>query len=372
MISIMVMIPTVNPVIPVMTVYSMIVWPEYTVITVPVTVIKPRSALVKRQRRSKETEPKSFPSVLMSAGKLSKVICRQKGLFFSIVDRTSETYEIGDASSKEAYENWLKNSIGSGYYYASTDTAGLKAAYDQIFSEIKQIHESSSVADWVANDPMPMSSNALVEFIGFYDHTPQLIFENLNGEYKEGGENTASFDTDKAEITWDLKKSGFVTTIEGETTFYSYQLKYRVRLENEKTGFVENAEYDTNDTTVLSYVDKEMLNGNLTISDPKKLEFPIPAVEGYLGELEFHKIDSYGHTVSGAEFTLSHDFITCAHCRGDGTNYVDIPSKTVVSDSEGIVRFSNIPSGHIYKLEETKNPRGICFPRRSISGDRSL
>ena len=278
----------------------------------------------------------------------------------SVVDRTSETYEIGDASSKESYENWLKNSIGSGYYYASTDTEGLKAAYDQIFEEIKQIHESSSVADWVANDPMPMSSNALVEFIGFYDHTPQLVFTDLNGEYKEGGENTASFDTEDKEITWDLKRSGFVTTTEGETTFYSYQLKYRVRLENEKTGFVENAEYDTNDTTVLSYVDKEMLNGNLTISDPKELEFPIPSVEGYLGELKFDKIDSYGHTVSGAKFTLSHDDITCAYCRGDGMNYVKIPSKTVVSDTNGVVHFTDIPSGHIYILEETEIPAGYA------------
>lgn len=45
---------------------------------------------------------------------------------FSVVDRTGTTYEIGDAASSEAYKTWLRNSIGSGYYYDSTDLTGLK------------------------------------------------------------------------------------------------------------------------------------------------------------------------------------------------------------------------------------------------------
>ena len=89
---------------------------------------------------------------------------------FSVVDRTGTTYEIGDASSTEAYKSWLRNSIGSGYYYDSTDSEGLNNAYTHIFNEIKQQIGTSNVADWVATDPLPVgASHGTVEFIGFYN-----------------------------------------------------------------------------------------------------------------------------------------------------------------------------------------------------------
>ena len=56
---------------------------------------------------------------------------------FSVVDRTGTTYEIGDAASTEAYKTWLRNSIGSGYYYDSTDLTGLQKAYEEIFAKIR-------------------------------------------------------------------------------------------------------------------------------------------------------------------------------------------------------------------------------------------
>ncbi|MDD6873446.1 MAG: VWA domain-containing protein, partial [Clostridiales bacterium] len=54
----------------------------------------------------------------------------------SVVDRTSETYEIGSADSTQAYKNWLRNSIGSGYYYDSPNLAGLEDAYNDICEKI--------------------------------------------------------------------------------------------------------------------------------------------------------------------------------------------------------------------------------------------
>ena len=277
----------------------------------------------------------------------------------SVVDRTGTTYEIGDASSTEAYKNWLRNSIGSGYYYDSTDSAGLSSAYNQIFEEIKHQVETGSQADWVAEDPLPTigGSTETVEFIGFYDKTPTLVGGQLSGQHKTNGENTAAFNGEKSTIGWDLKQSGYQMASNGGTTTYTYTLVYRVRLKNENSGFVEETVYPTNDTTTLQYRTIENIDDNLTVSDPKTINFPIPSVKGYLSELTFTKVDSRRQPLAGAEFTLSHDTKHCSVCRGDGTGVV-IGDMTATSDANGNVSFTNIPSGHKYTLTETKVPDG--------------
>lgn len=289
----------------------------------------------------------------------------EKSNGFSVVDRTSTTYEIGDASSTSAYQNWLRNGIGSGYYYNSTDSAGLSAAYDQIFAEIKHLVGIGSQADWVANDPLPSitGSSDAVEFIGFFDRTPTLVSGDLSGSYTPGGENTAAFQNDSNAIKWDLKNSSYQSTTDGTATTYLYQLRYRVRLKNENGDFVERQTYPTNDTTTLQYRYFETTDGTIQVSDPKTINFPIPAVKGYLAELTFQKVDSDGHKLEGAEFTLRHDAQNCSVCRGDGTS-VTIPDFTAVSDAEGAVTFQHIPSGHKYVLEETRIPAGY-----STNGD---
>ena len=280
---------------------------------------------------------------------------------FSVVDRTGTTYEIGDASSTEAYKNWLRNSIGSGYYYDSTDSAGLADAYKKIFDTIKHQVEEGSQADWVASDPLPTVSGSpeSVEFIGFYNKTPALVSGDLSGSFTEGGENTASFITDKTSISWDLKNSGYTTTTSNGTTTYTYELVYRVRLKNENGSFVEGTIYPTNDTTTLQYRTVEGTDGNLTVSAPKTVEFPIPSVHGYLAELSFTKIDSRGAPLADAEFTLKHDTAHCSACRGDGTSVVIADMKaTSNANAKDNVAFTNIPSGHKYTLKETKVPDG--------------
>ena len=285
----------------------------------------------------------------------------EKANGFSVVDRTGTTYEIGDASSTEAYKNWLRNSIGSGYYYDSTDSAGLTSAFNQIFAAIKYQVEAGSVADWVASDPLPTINGVadMVEFIGFYNKTPALVSGALTGSNTAGGENTASFDTDSSAISWDLKNSGYQATTSGSTTIYTYSLVYRVRLKNEKTGFAEETIYPTNDTTTLRYRTVEGTDGNLTVSDPKTVNFPIPSVHGYLADLTFKKVDSYGENVPGAGFTLAHDTNNCPICRGNGTS-VDVAPMVQESNADGTVSFTNIPSGHVYTLKETKVPAGYA------------
>lgn len=210
------------------------------------------------------------------------------GKDFSVVDRTSTSYEIGSASSEKAYQNWLGNSIGSGYYYDSTDAAGLKNAYDEIFKKIKEIHETSASAIWVTNDQVPVLSPGTdgVEFIGFYTKE-KLLEDKLIGENKEGGENTAEFINDSSDIQWDLKKSGYRKTTDGNRTLYDYAITYRVRLKNESPDFVEGKVYETNGETKLTYQTIEEINGQKKISDIKNIDYPIPAVKGYLAEFSF-------------------------------------------------------------------------------------
>ena len=289
---------------------------------------------------------------------------------FSVVDRTGTTYEIGDASSTEAYKNWLREKIGSGYYYDSTDSAGLSSAYEQIFKEIKHQIEVGSVADWVASDPLPNVNGSTedVEFIGFYNKTPapELVSGNLTGEHAVGAENTASFDAEESSISWNLKNSGYQETTSGSTTAYTYSLVYRVRLKNENGSFVEGTIYPTNDTTTLRYRTVQGTDGNLTVSDPKTVGFPIPSVHGYLAGLSFKKVDSRDVALPGAVFTLEHDTSQCSICRGDGTA-VSISSMTATSNETGIVSFTNIPSGHIYTLTETGVPEGYYSNGRTYS-----
>ncbi|MGM9946810.1 SpaA isopeptide-forming pilin-related protein [Floccifex sp.] len=289
---------------------------------------------------------------------------------FSVVDRTGTTYEIGEASSTEAYKNWLRNSIGSGYYYDSTDSDRLNNAYNLIFAEIKHQTEQSTIADWVASDPIPSQTHQYVEFIGFYNKTPELVEGSLNGSYVENGENTASFSNN--EITWNLKQSGYTTSTSNNTTWYTYELVYRVRLENERNEFIEktdteedsneedsNGIYPTNDTTTLQYKNVIDDNGNVTMSSDQTIEFPIPSVKGYLCDLTFTKVDATTAQtpLNGAIFTLVHVTKNCGKCRGDGTS-IFISDQIVTSNKDGIVTFTNIPSGHTYTLLETEAPNG--------------
>lgn len=294
----------------------------------------------------------------------------------SIVDRTGTTYEIGDATSEQSYKDWLKNSIGSGYYYDSTNTAGLKDAYNQIFEQMKHITETASEADWVANDPLPLIPPEYIEFIGFFDKDGvlQKTETDLSGENKKCAENTAKYDdgdqiTQKSEIYWDLKKSGYEETKKGDTTYYSYKLKYRVRLKNElkddKFTFEEEKIYDTNAPTTLKYRVFEEKDGKLTFSEQRTLDFKIPSVHGYLADITFTKKGSDGRLLAGAEFMLEHDDANCTECRGDGTKINETIFFTEISDKDGNVTFANIPSGHKYILTETKAPPGYAVDNKS-------
>ena len=280
-----------------------------------------------------------------------------EGKSFSIVDRTGTTYEIGEPASQSSYENWLKNSIGSGYYYDTTNAEQLESAFQDIFDEIKRIQEENTSEIWTAIDPIPFygQEGECVEFIHFYNKDGQPA-DRLDGEYAPGAEDSAVFIEPDGHIDWDLKNSGYtsesVTNGNITTTTYQYEMKYRVRLQNEKLNFIENEIYSTNATTTLTYQLVTTTDGVPEYSEYRKVNFPLPAVHGYLAEFSFNKIDHNRIEMEGVPFVLSHDTARCSLCHGDGTPTV-LPDYTAVSDANGLVSFTDIPSGHIYTLTET-------------------
>lgn len=275
------------------------------------------------------------------------------GKSHSVVDRTSTTYEIGSDSSSDAYKNWLKSKIGSGYYQDVTNESAMAGAFNEIFKKIMEMSE----ATWVAEDPMNTSSNVKnIEFVGIYDGNKNLR-DSVN---LTNGNNTASYN-DKDKINWDLKNSNPTVIENGNITYYVYELHYRIRLQNELSSFEEidkstgNSKiYETNGKTTLNYViktDKTSTNG--------EIDFKVPSIVGYLGELEFKKVSVLGDefTLENAEFELVHSPNCPCH------NELKKPSDNTLtykasSTSNGSVKFINIPSGHKYILKETKAPNG--------------
>jgi len=260
------------------------------------------------------------------------------------VDKGVTKYEIGNSITD--FKNWLKNSVGSGYYYDAESTTQLKNAYKKIFEKVKQLSASTLSTTWVVEDPMGVDGNIEnIEFIGLYD-------ENDNNELKDslaGPNDVASFAGNK--ITWDLKKSKGTKTTSGEKTTYKYEIKYRVRLKNELESFKLNTEYSTNKTTTLSYVYR-LDDGKGTVSAKKSINFPIPSVMGYLGSLTFIKESSFTKkALEGVEFRLSHASDCECHKQ---RRYPTIADVFKTSDENGTVTFDNIPSGHKYKLKEVR------------------
>ncbi len=287
----------------------------------------------------------------------------------SVIDRTSTSYEIGDASSTAAYQNWLRNSIGSGYYYDSTNQTEITAAFNNIFSEIENLNKESRETIWTTTDPLPVLGEdaSVVEFINFFDKNGNAVyyvdendgFEYIDGDFGVGLENTA-FHKNKI-IYWDLKNSGYTTEISqnGDKTYFYYKIKYRIRLYNENLYFSEYTTYNTNGDAYLEYKTVTTVNGETTVSANKKLYFEKPAVEGYYEEFEFYKKSDLGEPLKGAVFTLSHDDTSCSVCHGNGKPVTSVSVLgPFTSAADGSVTFSRIPSGHIYVLKETEVPEG--------------
>lgn len=262
------------------------------------------------------------------------------------------------------YKKWLSEYIGSDglgtneknrkYYYDSDNKTDLENAYKEIFNDIKEMTNQEINASWVAEDPMNASGQTKnIQFVGLYDDNMNL--KNELNTANAGESDTASYNEAKDTISWDLKASTRTETKKQENgkevTYYKYEIKYKIRLENELKDFVEKKDYFTNGKTYLDYVVIENVNGVNVRSEKRTLEFPVPKVFGYLGTLTFDKLTNYGSKpLEGTVFELAHSSdCPCLNER----KHIDANFKmTSTSNKDGKVIFNNIPSGHSYKLYE--------------------
>lgn len=315
--------------------------------------------------------------VNVSGQSIANYVSSFVGKSFSVVDRRSTNYEIGSESATypnnmTAFENWLMHSIGSDYYYDSNNQTQITNAFNAIFEAIQDLNEESRKTIWTTTDPLPVlgEDSSTVEFINFYDKNGNPVYdvktdpgdtvayEYIDGEFGVGEENTA-FHKDRT-IYWDLKDSGYTETKseDGNTTYYHYKIKYRIRLYNENPLFVERQTYVTNGDAFLEYKTVVTNDNVTTISDNKVLYFEKPAVEGYYAEFAFYKKSDLGDPLEGAVFTLTHNDELCSVCHGNGEPVTTVSTLTYTSEADGTVNFTKIPSGHIYNLEETTAPEG--------------
>lgn len=247
----------------------------------------------------------------------------------------------------QPYKTWLKSYIGSNKYFDSDNASELEKAYNEILSDIRQLSSTEIEASWVANDPMNSSQSEtnVINFIGIYDKNNNL---NKTVTKSSTSDNTASYDDKTDTISWDLKKSNYTEITKNNQTYYTYKLKYRIRLTNEQTNFNYNTNLKTNGTTTLTYLIKE------SNKDPVKkvINFKIPEVEGYKSTLEFTKLSNYGNVpLQGTKFELVHDK-NCP-CMKEQDHIDENYKLEATSNKDGKVVFNKIPSGHNYILHET-------------------
>lgn len=273
---------------------------------------------------------------------------------FSVIDcYASGDYVIG--SDADGFKNWLRDEIGSGYYYDSDDQDEIESAIIDIFNVMKEEDKISVENSWVTADALNDSITPdNIKFMYFYDKDGYIVGTSLSGETGENLENTANYSDDTDAISWDLKYSGYESVVNGNITNYTYKLKYRLRLMNEVEPFLENESYVTNGPTSLTY----QVRTNNGLSSIKTIDFIIPSVKGYIGSLSSIKMSNKtGLPLKDAEFTLSHKGTNCPICEG----VVEINDFVITSNEEGIFNFNKIPSGHEYYLFESLAPEGYLL-----------
>lgn len=236
------------------------------------------------------------------------------------------------------------------FYEGSTKS--IKEVFKSIYGKIKEYKETIIDVSWVVTDPInnPDATNKYIKFAGFHGNDGEGYLTKLN---KTDHKDTASYSSTNDKITWNLKESTYdgTKTIDG-VKYYSYKIKYRVRLENENASFSTSKDYYTNYTTTLTYC--VITNGIL--SSNKTINFVRPKVVGYLGTLEFYKKSNLKDmALSGAKFELTHS--SDCPCLEQHKHASDSELEfTATSTSTGLVKFSKIPSGHTYVLTEKTAP----------------
>ena len=217
-------------------------------------------------------------------------------------------YTVQNNTATTAMQNM---SSGAGCYFTPVNSDDLSIVFETISNAIRTRAEVWTIVD-------PMNTN--------------IVYDKANSP--TGAE--ISFNDDNNTLSIDLKKVPRWDILGGGWFGYSYT--YRVKLDTigAKDALDSIA---TNKTTTLNY-----LVTNLDVLTPEELakaeivNFNVPTVKGFKGNIEFDKVGADGNPLNGCGFTLT---------SADG-RYTDTAESV-----GGVVTFENIPSGHDYTIVET-------------------
>ena len=248
-------------------------------------------------------------------------------------------------------QSWLTG-ISSTEAFLASNTSGLLESFQSILNTITMVANA-----WIVTDPMG-------DYITLEEDSPVnsgIVTDNLNGT------RAKEYNSATKELTWRLP----MEDPDGQD-WRTYTMTYRVRLNTDADGFDFNKFYQTNGDTTLEYNftstdastgetylvtengDRVYKEGTLTLNEGidakwknnQTLHFKVPAVQGVKTEFSFiktglnnEKIDTYS---------------------GDQVFKLTSASGKVYYGTalNGIVTFTNIPSGYTYTLEEITAPDG--------------
>ena len=223
--------------------------------------------------------------------------------------------------------NWLGD-FSSEAYNGGEDADDLLDNFDSVLSQIALATQAFQVTD-------VMGTN--------------MTF----GEFKNKGGNLAEYDAGTNTLTWNVRNSPIdedisSVTSDGKYATLGYTLKYTVTLDNlVNKQFTEEEPAQVNQKATLTYAFQDE-NENWHGDEEGNVltgEFLVPTVKSHYGNLTFTKEGSDGKKLEGVTFTLT-------------TADKDGWSMPATSNQDGIVSFTNIPSGHTYTLTETSTPPG--------------
>ena len=247
-----------------------------------------------------------------------------------------------DADGNLSYKShYIDCEEGSG----SSLATNLGKAFDAI---VKNITVKTNA--WKVTDKM----SEAVSFDGFVEAD-----ENGNLSVVNGANVGAVLDAAGDSFVWDLKALATNVEIvgEGENTKYIYTLQYYVTLKDE---YRNGNYYDANEKATLSFSFEDDLDKD-GVQNLYYADFAVPQVKGYKADLSFTKVahENGGKTpLEGVTFTLTKaPTADSQYINGYRTFAAQSMPKTE-SAEPGEVKFTGIPSGYTYILEETNAPDG--------------
>ena len=236
-------------------------------------------------------------------------------------DGTMET--VPNGSGKDTpIDTWMKDDCKMDGAFSADSTDALNAAFKTIINTIQHETVGTTVVTAVNNE------------VGEGVLTDLYNFVKFNGDANGAAANNN-------QVTWDLSKATpEAGTANNEKT---YHLSYQVWMGTETQDFEEETPYSLGAAT---------LSFKVNDGESKSVAFPYVAAKGYLGELDFTKVERVDNEfapLASAEFKLT---------IAEGSTFGHTRPLEGTSNDKGAVAISNIPSGYTYTLSETKAPEG--------------